>query len=79
MGFILNILLFLLKLHFPQALLRYDLISGAEVGVVSFTNVTRVEHEMARLDTETVREKVADTVPGKYQLAEHNEVRLHLI
>ena len=48
--------------------------------MVSFTNVTRVEHEMARLDTETVREKVADTVPGKYQLAAHNEVRLlHLI
>ena len=71
--------MFLLKPYFPQALLRYDLTAGAEVGVVSFTNVTRVEHEMARLDTETVREKVADTVPGKYQLAQHNEVRLHLI
>ena len=47
--------------------------------MVSFTNVTRVEHELARLDTETVREKVADTVPGKYQLATHNEVRfIHL-
>ena len=40
-----------------QALIRYDLGDDTEVGVVTFTNTTRTEHSMVRLDTEELREK----------------------
>ena len=56
-----------------QKLLRYDLEGGTQVGVVSFSNVTRVENKMEVL-TEESREKIADTIPGKYQLS-HNNIR----
>ena len=54
-----------------QKLLRYDLASGSKVAVVSFNNVTRVENKMEVLSEQT-REKIADTIPGKYQLSDNN-------
>ena len=62
-----------------QALIRYDLTDITEMGVVTFNNVTRTEHSMVTLDTEEQREKVADTVPGKYQLAGHNDTCLRCV
>ena len=56
-----------------QAMIRYDLDDDSKVGVVTFNNVTKIEHDIAALDDENIREKVADTVPGKYQLVSHNE------
>ena len=56
-----------------QAMIRYDMSHNSQLSVVSFNNQTKVEHEMVELSGEEVRETVADTVPGKYQLAEHNE------
>ena len=55
-----------------QALIRYDLDDASEVAVVTFNNVTKVEHDTIALDDESIREKVADTIPGKYQLVAHN-------
>ena len=55
-----------------QALIRYDLGDMTELGVVTFNNISRTEHSLVTLDTEEQREKVADTVPGKYQLAGHS-------
>ena len=55
-----------------QAMIRYDMADNSEIGVVTFNNITKMEHEIVTLDDETTREKVADTVPGKYQLVDHN-------
>ena len=56
-----------------QAMIRYDMQTESNIAVVTFNNQTKVEHSMTKLDSEDIREKVADTVPGKYQLVEHND------
>ena len=55
-----------------QAMIRYDMMDDSQLSVVSFNNVSKVEHGMVGLTGEAVRETVADTIPGKYQLAGHN-------
>ena len=55
-----------------QAMIRYDMMDNSQLSVVSFNNVSKVEHGMVGLTGEAVRETVADTIPGKYQLAGHN-------
>ena len=55
-----------------QAMIRYDMMDNSQLSVVSFNNVSKVEHGMVELTGEAVRETVADTIPGKYQLAGHN-------
>ena len=59
-----------------QAMIRYDMMDNSQLSVVSFNNMTKVEHDMVELSGEEVRETVADTVPGKYQLADHNQTCL---
>ena len=62
-----------------QKLIRYDLREGLEVAIVSFSNETRVEARLEPL-TGMSRERIADTVPGKYQLAksnDRNELTIH--
>ena len=59
-----------------QAMIRYDMMDNSQLSVVSFNNVSKVEHGMVELTGETVRETVADTIPGKYQLAGHNQTCL---
>lgn len=56
-----------------QAMIRYDMMDNSQLSVVSFNNVSKVEHGMVELTGEAVRETVADTIPGKYQLAGHNQ------
>ena len=55
-----------------QKLIRYDLPANASLAVVTFNNVTRVEHPMTVLRDEDTRAKLADTIPGKYHLTEHS-------
>ena len=51
-----------------QKFIRYDLPINTEVGVVSFNNVSKVENKLELLTSES-KERIADTVPGKYQLS----------
>ena len=44
---------------------------NSQVAVVSFSNVTRIENGLERVTAES-RERMADTIPGKYQLVDHN-------
>ena len=44
---------------------RYDLPSSIEVGVVSFSNESKVEYPLTKL--ESARGKLADSVPDKYR------------
>ncbi|XP_023322603.1 calcium-activated chloride channel regulator family member 3 [Eurytemora carolleeae] len=46
-------------------LIRYDLPSSIEVGVVSFSNESKVEYPLTKL--ESARGKLADSVPDKYR------------
>ena len=54
-----------------QKLIRYDMADNSQVAVVSFSNVTRIENGLERVTAES-RERMADTIPGKYQLVDHN-------
>ena len=54
-----------------QKLLRYDMADMTRVGVVSWSNVTRVENKLEVVSEES-RERMADTIPGKYQLSDNN-------
>ena len=54
-----------------QKLIRYDLAAGTPVAVLSFAGEARVEHPLLPLKEEG-REGVADSIPGKYQLAENS-------
>ena len=54
-----------------QKLIRYDLPASSSLAVVSYNNASKVEHPMERVDG-PARERMADTVPGKYQLAGHD-------
>ena len=54
-----------------QKLIRYDMADNSQVAVVSFSNVTRIENGLERVTVES-RERMADTIPGKYQLVDHN-------
>jgi len=61
-----------------QKLIRYDLPVNTSISIVSFNNVTKVENHLEVL-TEEARERIADTIPGKYQIANNdnrNVVRL---
>ena len=56
-----------------QKLIRYDLPVGSSLAVLSFNNMTRVEHPLVRItDDDDTRSKLADTIPGKYHLARSN-------
>jgi len=50
-----------------QKLIRYDLPSTSSLAVMSYGNTSKVEYPMARVD-----DRMADTVPGKYQLGDHH-------
>ena len=54
-----------------QKLIRYDVVDNSQVAVVSFSNVTRIENGLERVTAKS-RERMADTIPGKYQLVDHN-------
>ena len=54
-----------------QKLIRYDMADNSQVAVVSFSNVTRIENGLERVTVES-RERMADSIPGKYQLVDHN-------
>ena len=56
-----------------QKLIRYDLPTGTELAVISFNNATRVEHPLVSMGDDSIRAKVADTIPGKYHLSSHNK------
>lgn len=55
-----------------QKLIRYDLPINSDLAVVTFNNMTRVEHPLVRIEDEDTRAKLADTIPGKYHLANHD-------
>ena len=44
---------------------------NSQVAVVSFSNVTMIENGLQRVTAES-RERMADTIPGKYQLVDYN-------
>ena len=54
-----------------QKLIRYDIPANSSLAVVSYNNGSKVEHPLERVD-DAARERMADTVPGKYQLAGHD-------
>ena len=52
-----------------QKLIRYDLPTNTPIAIVSFNNQSKVENHLEPL-TDDARERIADTIPGKYQLAQ---------
>jgi len=54
-----------------QKLIRYDLPVNTSISIVSFNNVTKIENHLEVL-TEDARERIADTIPGKYQIADND-------
>ena len=52
-----------------QKLIRYDLLTNTPIAIVSFNNESKVENHL-ELVSDEARERIADTIPGKYQLAE---------
>ena len=52
-----------------QKLIRYDVPTNTPIAIVSFNNESKVENHLEVL-TDDARERVADTIPGKYQLAQ---------
>ena len=52
-----------------QKLIRYDVPTNTPIAIVSFNNESKVENHLETL-TDSARERVADTIPGKYQLAQ---------
>ena len=55
-----------------QKLIRYDLPTGSNLAVLTFNNITRVEHPMVQITDDDTRAKLADTIPGKYHLSSSN-------
>ena len=50
-----------------QKLIRYDL-SDAEIGLVTYTDVSDVEYNMTKLKDDRVRQHLADILPDRYRL-----------
>ena len=46
-----------------QNLIRYEVPESANVAVVTFSGEARVEHRLVQLTTESVRSRMADTIP----------------
>ena len=46
-----------------QNLIRYEVPDSANVAVVTFSGEARVEHRLVQLTTESVRSRMADTIP----------------
>ena len=55
-----------------QKLIRYDLPVNTSIAIVSFNNDTKIENHLEVL-TEDARERIADTIPGKYQIADNDD------
>merc|ERR1719330_419858 len=55
-----------------QKLIRLDLPLNRSMAVMTFNNGSKVVHPMIQVDGEKERAKLADTIPGKYHLADNN-------
>ena len=52
-----------------QKFIRYDLPVNSNLGIVTFSNSSKVEHSMVQVHSDQVRARLADTIPDKYHLS----------
>ena len=52
-----------------QKFIRYDLPVNSNLGIVTFSNTSKVEHSMVQVHSDQVRARLADTIPDKYHLS----------
>ena len=52
-----------------QKLIRYDLPVDSNLAVVTFANVSKIEHASARVSGDDVRARLADAIPDRYHLS----------
>ena len=57
-----------------QKFIRYDLPPNAKLAIVTFSNTSKVEHPMTKVNSDVVRARLADTIPDKYHLA-HTDIK----
>ena len=57
-----------------QKFIRYDLPSNAKLAIVTFSNTSKVEHPMTKVNSDVVRARLADTIPDKYHLS-HTDIK----
>ena len=52
-----------------QKFIRYDLPVNSNLAIVTFSNQSKVEHNMVQVHSDQVRGRLADTIPDKYHLS----------
>ena len=57
-----------------QKFIRYDLPPNAKLAIVTFSNTSKVEHPMTKVNSDVVRARLADTIPDKYHLS-HTDIK----
>ena len=52
-----------------QKFIRYDLPVNSNLAIVTFSNMSKIEHSMVQVHSDQVRARLADTIPDKYHLS----------
>ena len=52
-----------------QKFIRYDLPVNSNLAIVTFNDMTKVEHNMVRINSDDIRARLADAIPDKYHLS----------
>jgi hypothetical protein len=52
-----------------QKFIRYDLPVNSNLAIVTFSNNSKVEHNMVQVHSDQLRARLADTIPDKYHLS----------
>ena len=56
-----------------QKFIRYDLPFNSNLAIVTFSNVSKVEHAMVQVHSDQIRARLADTIPDKYHLSKSSK------
>jgi len=56
-----------------QKFIRYDLPVNSNLAIVTFSNVSKVEHPMVQVHSDQVRSRLADTIPDRYHLSRSDQ------
>lgn len=56
-----------------QKFIRYDLPINSNLAIVTFSNSSKIEHNMIQVHSDQVRARLADTIPDKYHLSKSDK------
>ena len=58
-----------------QKFIRNDLMKDTEIAIVTFSNDSVVQHNLAKLSDEAARARIADSIPDKYKVQRSPDLR----